>query len=100
VAARGILLLAEINNRLVLQVGVNLSLIGENLSRPGNGLAYLSRFMIAGDIEKGNLVELLGDHLISPNPRELVSAVYYRNTALSARIQVFLDFFKDRWRNL
>jgi len=66
----------------------------------GNGLAYLSRFMIAGDIEKGHLVELLGDHLISPNPRELVSAVYYRNTALSARIQVFLDFFKDRWRNL
>lgn len=66
----------------------------------GNGLAYLSRFMIGADIKQGNLVELLSDHLVSPNPRELVNAVYYRNTTLSARIQVFLDFFETRWNFL
>lgn len=66
----------------------------------GNGLAYLSRFMIARDIERGDLVELLDSHLTRPNPRELVNAVYYRNTTLSARIQVFLDFFQARWSHL
>lgn len=66
----------------------------------GNGLAYLSRFMIAEDLRRGDLVELLTDDLVRPNPRELVNAVYYRNTTLSARIQVFLDFFGARWENL
>lgn len=63
----------------------------------GNGLAYLSQFMIRDDLIKGDLVQLMEDHLTRPNPRELVNAVYYRNTTLSARIQVFLDFFEQRW---
>tara|TARA_R110001583_G_C5640515_1_gene407846 strand:+ start:1567 stop:2457 length:891 start_codon:yes stop_codon:yes gene_type:complete len=66
----------------------------------GNGIAYLSRFMIANDLEKGDLVEVLDGYLVRPNPRELVNAVYYRNTTLSARIQVFLDFFSQRWKNM
>ena len=66
----------------------------------GNGLAYLSRFMIAEDVRAGRLVEVLGEQLVRPNPRELVNAVYYRNTTLSARIQVFLDFFSARWQTL
>lgn len=66
----------------------------------GNGLAYLSRFMIADDVRAGRLVEVLGEQLVRPNPRELVNAVYYRNTTLSARIQVFLDFFSARWQTL
>ncbi|WP_336366102.1 LysR family transcriptional regulator [Marinobacter sp. C2H3] len=66
----------------------------------GNGIAYLSRFMIAEDVVKGRLVELLDDYVARPNPRELVSAVYYRNTTLASRIQVFLDFFTHRWRSL
>jgi len=70
------------------------------LCQQGNGLAYLSRFMIARDIERGDLVELLDSHLTRPNPRELVNAVYYRNTTLSARIEVFLDFFQARWSHL
>ena len=66
----------------------------------GNGLAYLSRFMVAEDLRQGRLVEVLSEQLIRPNPRELVNAVYYRNTTLSARIQVFLDFFGARWQSL
>ncbi|WP_417568143.1 LysR family transcriptional regulator [Marinobacter sp.] len=64
----------------------------------GNGLAYLSLFMVEADIKHGKLIEVLSDHLVRPNPRELVSAVYYRNTTLAARIQVFLDFFMGRWQ--
>jgi len=66
----------------------------------GNGIAYLSRFMIANDLEKGDLVELLDEYIVRANPRELVNAVYYRNTTLASRIQVFLDFFTHRWRSL
>lgn len=66
----------------------------------GNGLAYLSRFMVSEDLREGRLVEVLSEHVIRPNPRELVNAVYYRNTTLSARIQVFLDFFGARWQTL
>jgi len=66
----------------------------------GNGIAYLSRFMIADDVVKGSLVELLDDYVVRPNPRELVNAVYYRNTTLASRIQVFLDFFTHHWRSL
>ncbi|WP_417545466.1 LysR substrate-binding domain-containing protein [Marinobacter sp.] len=66
----------------------------------GNGLAYLSRFMIGADVERGDLVELLNDHMVPPNPRELVNAVYYRNTTLAVRIHVFLDFFSQRWTNV
>lgn len=66
----------------------------------GNGIAYLSRFMIAEDLGKGSLVEMLDDYVVRPNPRELVNAVYYRNTTLASRIQVFLDFFTHRWRSL
>lgn len=66
----------------------------------GNGIAYLSRFMIAEDVVEGRLVELLDEYVARPNPRELVNAVYYRNTTLVSRIQVFLDFFTHRWRNL
>lgn len=63
----------------------------------GNGLAYLSHFMVGEDIARGRLVTVLDDFLVRPNARELVNAVYYRNTTLSSRIQVFLDFFSARW---
>lgn len=64
----------------------------------GNGLAYLSRFMIADDLRRGDLMEVLADQIMHPNPRERVSAVYYRNSVLSSRIEAFLDFYADKWR--
>ncbi|MFP3342521.1 LysR family transcriptional regulator [Halomonas sp. SIMBA_159] len=62
----------------------------------GEGIACMSRFMIRNDLEKGALVGLMMDRMISPNPREMVQAVYYRNTALSGRIGAFLDFVAPR----
>nr|WP_282103395.1 LysR family transcriptional regulator [Halomonas getboli] len=62
----------------------------------GHGIACLSRFMIREDLARGDLVGLLDAHIVSPNPRERVQAVYYRNTALSPRIGAFLDFIAPR----
>ncbi|GAA3713025.1 LysR family transcriptional regulator [Oceanisphaera sediminis] len=62
----------------------------------GQGIALLSRFMIAEDLKQQRLVHFLETDLINPNPRELVQAVYYRNTALSSRISAFLDFIEPR----
>lgn len=62
----------------------------------GQGLAMLSHFMTYEDIEAGRLVPVLTDHVLSPNRRELVQAVYYRNSAVSSRISAFLDYIAPR----
>ncbi|WP_417227844.1 LysR family transcriptional regulator [Amphritea sp.] len=62
----------------------------------GQGLALLSEFMICEDLANGQLVKVLDNHITSPNNRELVHAVYYRNTTLSSRITAFLDYIHPR----
>ncbi|MFG6160035.1 LysR substrate-binding domain-containing protein [Halomonas sp. 1390] len=64
----------------------------------GEGIACLSRFMIQDDLDKGRLISLMADRVISPHPREQIQAVYYRNTTLSARIGAFLDHIAPRLR--
>ena len=61
-----------------------------------HGLALLSNFMIHRDLAAGRLVELLPSTVLSPNPWEQIQAVYYKQTALSERIRVFIDFIKAR----
>ncbi|MDN3377813.1 MULTISPECIES: LysR family transcriptional regulator [unclassified Pseudoalteromonas] len=60
------------------------------------GLALLSNFMINKDIAAGRLVQVLTSDIISPNPRETVNAVYYKNSAVSSRITAFLDFIQPK----
>ncbi|WP_286238567.1 LysR substrate-binding domain-containing protein [Neptuniibacter halophilus] len=62
----------------------------------GEGLALLSRFMIDEDLRNGRLINVMDAHVVSPNNRELVHAVYYRNTSLSSRISAFLDYIGPR----
>lgn len=62
----------------------------------GQGLALLSEFMIQDDLAKGHLVSVLAHCVSTPNAREPVHAVYYRNTALSSRIIAFLDYVTPR----
>lgn len=62
----------------------------------GQGIALLSNFMIGEDLRCQRLVKLFEDQIISPHPRELVQAVYYRHSAVSARISAFLDFIDGR----
>ena len=59
----------------------------------GAGLASLSDFMTEQDRASGALVEVLADwHL---DQRQPINAVYYRNTALAARITCFLDYLGE-----
>ena len=62
----------------------------------GQGIALLSHFMVHKDISAGSLVALFRDDIVSPNRRESVQAVYYKNSAVSSRISAFLDFIQPR----
>ena len=62
----------------------------------GQGLALLSNFMVHKDIEEGRLIPVFTDYIVSPNRREPVNAVYYKNSAVSSRISAFLNFIQPR----
>lgn len=63
------------------------------LALAGAGLVCLSDFLTAADRERGALVEVLAEH--RSLRRQPISAVYYRNTALAARITCFLDYLAE-----
>ncbi|WP_086920465.1 LysR substrate-binding domain-containing protein [Variovorax sp. JS1663] len=70
---------------------------GETLRRlalEGAGIVCLSDFMTAGDRARGDLVQLLARDTVEV--RQPINAVYYRNTALAARVTCFLDFIAGR----
>ena len=62
----------------------------------GQGIALLSHFMVHRDLSAGALVDVFSDDIVSPNRRESVQAVYYKNSAVSSRISAFLDFIQPR----
>ncbi len=66
-----------------------------HLALAGLGIVALSAFMSDGDIRAGRLKcvlpALLSEH------RQTISAVYYRDTALSARVSCFIEFMAQRW---
>ncbi|GKX57058.1 putative HTH-type transcriptional regulator YafC [Leminorella grimontii] len=66
----------------------------KQLCLSGNGIACLSDYMIDGEIERGEFMELLPTHRL---PIEMpFSAVYYSDRAVSARIRAFIDFLSER----
>lgn len=94
---------AKLNNwPLTMSLKLNFSLTassGETLRQlciANQGIALLSHFMIGNDIKAGQLIEVLPGAITSPNAREIVQAVYYKNSAVSSRIIAFLDFIKPR----
>ncbi|TWI54963.1 transcriptional regulator, LysR family [Pseudomonas duriflava] len=60
------------------------------LVQAGQGIACLADFMTHTAREQGQLVPVLVDHL--QDVQQTINAVYYRNTQLSLRITLFLDF--------
>lgn len=64
------------------------------LALQGAGIACLSDFMSSADRERGDLVAVLVKETV--DVRQPISAVYYRNTQLAARIACFLDFLQER----
>jgi DNA-binding transcriptional LysR family regulator len=66
------------------------------LALAGHGIACLSNFMVREDIQRQNLIPIIQNFQISQPEREEVNAVYYRHSALSRRVQTFLDFIENR----
>jgi DNA-binding transcriptional LysR family regulator len=64
----------------------------------GQGLALMSNFMVHKDIAAGTLTSVFEDEIITPNRREAVQAVYYKNSTVSSRISAFLNFIQPRLR--
>lgn len=60
------------------------------LALAGQGIACLADFMTQADRARGDLVQLLIPHTVEQ--LQPVTAVYYRNTELAARIRVFVDY--------
>jgi DNA-binding transcriptional LysR family regulator len=57
------------------------------------GIVCLSDFMTRADVRAGRLVPLFGGQAVEV--RQPVNAVYYRNTALAARITCFIDYMVE-----
>ncbi len=69
---------------------------GETLRRlalEGAGVVCLSDFMTHRDRDAGTLVQVLP--ALTVEVRQPIHAVYYRNTAVSARISSFLDYLAE-----
>ena len=68
------------------------------LALEGAGIVCLSDFMTERDREAGTLLQVLPRHTVEV--RQPIHAVYYRNTAVSARISSFLDHLALAMREL
>ncbi len=66
------------------------------LALEGLGIVCLSDFMTEHDRAQGRLVQLFPSR--SLDVRQAIHAVYYRNTALSARIASFVNHLAEQWR--
>lgn len=61
-----------------------------HLALEGVGIVCLADFMSGPDRQQGRLVQVLTRHTIAS--LQPINAVYYRNTAISARIASFVDY--------
>lgn len=64
-----------------------------HLALADNGIVCLSDFMTRTDRESGALVPVLEKHWA--NQLQPINAVYYRNTAISARISSFVSYLTE-----
>ena len=62
----------------------------------GNGIACLSGFMIKKEVLAGKLKVLFDQSGYEHKTRGLINGVYYKSSAVSKRISVFLDFIQPR----
>lgn len=78
-------------NVLRIQPGISSSSgeILRHMALAGLGIACLSDFMTREDRKRGDLVQLFPSQTL--DVRQSINAVYYRNTALAARITCFVE---------
>ena len=70
-------------------IAVNNAWAARDLANNGIGIAYGPEFVVAEDIENGNLVRLLPGYEGTADP---VHALYPHNRHLSAKVRVFMDY--------
>jgi DNA-binding transcriptional LysR family regulator len=68
------------------------------LALEGAGIVCLSDFMTERDRREGRLVQLFVRQ--TQEVRQPINAVYYRNTAISARIASFVDYLAEAVRTM
>ena len=66
------------------------------LALNGNGIACLSGFMVNQDLKAGRLVPILNSEKLVFTERETVSAVFYKSSSATRRIQAFIEFILPR----
>jgi DNA-binding transcriptional LysR family regulator len=64
------------------------------LALAGLGIACLADFMTLADVAAGRLLPVLREATL--DRRQPIHAVYHRNTAVTARIRLFLHFLAPR----
>ncbi|MBO9470534.1 LysR family transcriptional regulator [Endozoicomonas sp. G2_2] len=64
------------------------------LALAGEGIASMADYATRSLVAEGRLQPVLADRI--QTRRQAIHAVYYRNTALALRIQLFLDFLAER----
>ncbi|MFS4459161.1 LysR substrate-binding domain-containing protein [Bdellovibrio sp. HCB2-146] len=67
------------------------------LARQGVGIACLSDFMTKKDLAEGTLVQVLKSQTV--DHREEIHAVYYKNTQVSQRVTLFIQFLKKKLKD-
>ncbi len=65
------------------------------LALEGTGIVCLSDFMTCRDRAENRLIQLFPNNTL--DVRQPINAVYYRNTALSARIMTFTNYLSEHW---
>jgi len=81
---------------IIPSIKTNNGEIIRQLTLNGHGISCLSGFMVNRDIKDGKLISLLGKHQLENSPRENINAVYYKTSAVSDRVRVFIEFLKPR----
>ena len=66
------------------------------LALAGQGIVCLADYMTRSAREQGLLVPIMRDQV--QDSFQIINAVYYRNTQLSLRITLFLDFIAEHLR--
>lgn len=69
-----------------------------HLARAGVGIACLSDFMTKQDREEGRLVQILKAQ--TADSRQEIHAVYYKNTQVSQRMTLFVQFLKKKMKEI
>jgi DNA-binding transcriptional LysR family regulator len=78
----------------------NSSILLREAALAGCGVALLPLWLVHGDLQRGDLVAILGNWDVTPSIPGEVYAVYLPNRKASTKVRAFIDFFVVKLRHL